>query len=769
MAEPNRLERYHALRNANLDMAFATVFGALVAGSFLQEFIRQLTSDDRIRAWLSALPAILGILMIPGSVLGERQRNYKSFVAIGGLLWRLFWIPVVFLPLLPPSWPRLEILFACIVLQAVSIFTINATYNQWLSQLVPESHRGWYFSRRFALGIVVGAVVGFPTSLFADVMRESGMTNVGLSIIFAVGVVCGLISYMFYLRMPSTERTSVASGTMVESLRSLGAPFSHRPFRRLFVFLVVFTVAQVIGGPFFFYYGREVLELRLIDLTIIGSFMAAASLASAPMWGFLSDKYGNKPVLFVSGALLALGPLAWTITSPGAHVWNYTVLIVGHIAAGLAWTGVQSGQFSFTLAVAKPEHRAQAIGLTQALGAVVGGLAPMASGVWLEFSKGIFDEPTGYTILFGVNSLLRVVSVLFLFGIVDPTSHSIRTFIKQVASVRPTGVLAMKKLSQSAEASERQLAIQRIGEAGMMLAESELVKLLKDPSPRVRREAAVALATVGGKEAASALIDLVESHPYLVEEEMVDALGASGDPTAVEALIKLLENPSSALRRASARALGKLGDERALESLIGAADHPGDAELRRASIQALRTIGNPRCEEVLVKRLEDPYPSVRIAAAEAIAELDLRGGAPVLRKLLQNELDDSAAEFAYALGRVGNDEDAALILQAANQMTSVTARRRCLLGAAYRFGVEAEFYRLILQDSMGLDKELVQIARGGDSDFTTALTKFHQGQEAEAIRVLAERVNSPELCALAKAAPQDGFLLAAVLWHATRS
>ncbi len=766
MSSGSRLDNLRALRTANLDMAFATAFGALVAGNFLAEFTRELTTDDRIRGWIGALPAIIGILQIPGSVIGERYASFKRFVFLGGLLWRLWWVPVVFLPLAPASWPRLEILIFCIAMQAASIHFIQATYNQWLSVLVPESHRGWYFSRRHALAILVGAVIGFPASALMDWIRADGDTNIGLSIIFGVGVAFGLVSLLFYLRMPDTRREEVKRKGFLETLASFGEPLRQKPFRRLLLFLIVFVIGQILAGPFFFYYGREVLGLSFIDLQVFAAFTAVSALLSAGMWGYLSDKYGNKPVLFVAGILLTLGPLAWVFAEPNRPVWNYIVLCIGHIAAGFAWTGVGVGQFNFILAVAPNSIRGPAIGVAQAVMAVVSGFAPLGAGVLLHQLRAIVGEVPAYEWLFSINAAVRFLSVFLLFGIVDSSSRGIRDFLRQVAGVRPKGVLAMRKLTSAGDTVAKQNAIRKVAESRMVMAESEISRLLTDPSPRVRREAALALRHIGSDEALRALIVLIKENPSFVEDEMIETIAVIGDSSAVTPLIKLLVSPSSSIRRATARALGRLAANEAIDPLIAAAAHPEDPELRRAAIQALRIIGDPKCEGVVITALTDQFPSVRVAAAEACAEFEFAGAVSVLRDLVRGNLDDTSAEVVYALAAAGTVEDAAAILDAASKMESDVGRRRALLAAARLFGVEDSLYRLLMMDQVKRDQFMMELVRSRYvKGLRTAMSRFHAGDEQKGVELLASSTGDARLAVLAEHTPSEGFLLAAALIH----
>jgi HEAT repeat protein len=762
-AGDERFKRLRALSIANWDMAFATAFATLVGGNFQSEFVRWLTSSDRVRAFMVAAPAILGLLQVPGSLWAERFPSYKRFVFWGALMWRVWWLPVIFLPLAPSGFPKLEVFIFCVLISATGLFLVNSVYITWLSELVPASHRGWYFSRRHAIANVVALLVGFPASLFVDALRDQGNLPEALTFVFALGVIFGGISFWFYCRMPDTLRSSVSRMSLLGHLKMLGQPLKDRPFRRLVVFLIVFVFAQMVAAPFFFYYAREVLHLSLLELQLLGGCMVAATLVSAPFWGQVSDTYGNKPVVFLSALLLGSGPLAWVFTYPGRDAWNMTVLVIGHLLAGVAWTGVIVGQGNLVLAVAKPETRGLALGVTQAITALVGGLAPLAGGEFMEHTKALFGETGRYSVLFTLNALLRLFSVAFLINIADPTSMRIREFLRHLAGVRPSGVIALRRLSAVSDTREKIEAIRALSRAGMRFAESELVNLLYHPAPDVRKEVARALGSVGGKRARDALVALLEHHPELVEEEMLEALGHIGDPQVTGALVRYLENPSSALRRASARALGLLRAREAVGELMRVIETSEDGELRRSAVQALRAIGDPQCASIIPRALHDPDPGVRVAAAETCADLHLKECLTSLRQRLeQDEIPDP--EVAYAVGVVGEEGDLRAILRAAKRMRIQVAQRRALLGAARLLKVEAELYQFFLRDELEKDLAVMALARRRpDLPLASAYQLYREHQEREAVRLLAEATKDPRLHVLTEEAPQEGFWLAMAL------
>jgi HEAT repeat protein len=270
----------------------------------------------------------------------------------------------------------------------------------------------------------------------------------------------------------------------------------------------------------------------------------------------------------------------------------------------------------------------------------------------------------------------------------------------------------MRALSRSPSVEQRERAIEEVGEAQMTLAAEDLIRSLHDPSPRVRRRAAEALGRLGLKSAIPDLIHQLEEHPDLVEEETVEALGVLRAREAVPHLVALLHSPRSALRRAAAKALGRIGHADAVEPLVRAAEPGGDPDLRRASLQALRTLGDPRAAPAILAAIEDPVPSVRIAAAEAAAELGLKDAAEPLRRSLNSYQDEASSETAYALGAVGSLQDLPAILSEAERSQSIITRSRCLLGAGRLLECEPALYRMVLASEAERDRMATEALRG---------------------------------------------------------
>jgi len=462
--------------------------------------------------------------------------------------------------------------------------------------------------------------------------------------------------------------------------------------------------------------------------------------------------------------LLSLNTIAWVMCRPGDDTYNSILLLSTHVLMGVFWCGTALCQFNLMLATAKPEDRANYIGAGMTVQAVMGGVAPLLGAAAMAGLRFEFPAETAYKIIFGSVFFLRILSGFMLRPVQEPGSTKFRQTLQDLRQMSPRSVRTMRRLSRATSVTEREEAIEEIGSGRLNLASDEIVKALHDPLPRVRRQAAAAIAQLRDPRAVEELLHQLDEHPDLVEEEIVEALGVLGDPRSIPALVRTLNSPRAILRRSAARAIGRLGEgvPEAVQALIGSATAPDDPDLRRAALQALRVMEAREAAPVIAEALLDELPSVRIAAAEAVSGLELKEALPQLRDALIRYQDEASAEVAYALGCVGSADDIPLILAEAVRTTSVITRRRCLLGIARLLDVEHATYRLMLLDGMAQAQALLELMRAStrrDPRVQAALQAHSRGDEAAAVSILAEIDAS--LVPLTAVSVEELFLVAA--------
>ncbi len=765
---PNRLENLRTLRYANFDGAFAAAFISMLGGTFFVKFV-QVLHPQRVDIWiglLTSLPSLLGLLQIPGALWGRANKSYRAHVTPGGWAWRLLHLPIVFLPLFAISADaKLSILVLCLGLAYCCVHWVGPIYNDWLAEMVPAESRGWFFSRRNMLATAFAAGAALLGGLVCDGFKNVGHPEVGLSVVFGLGFIFAIISMVSYLKMTDLVRANPIKASLKETIHALRAPLRDKSFRSLLIFFSVLFFGQAFGGNLFGAFALESLSMPLTILQICAVSHAVGNLAMGRIWGLLLDKYGNKPIMAILVVGLFITPAMWLFCVPGAPIANAVILISGHIFTGAIWAGMATCQYNLLLVSAPDKERANYLGLGLALQAIIGALSPLVGSIVMStLRESGMSVDLAYKVVFGITMIARLLAILFLAPVREEGALSIRRTLGQLRKVSPSGFATLMRFTRGTDVDQRTSALATLGDMSLEFASDEAVEALHDPAPRIRRQAARSLAKMGGDQAVAALVHQLNDHPDLVEEEVVEALGALCDQAAVPALIPYLGSLRAVVRRATARALGEIGGDEALLALIPAARNQTDPDLRKAAILALCNLGAVEHEAVFAEALTDPHPSVRIAAAEAVGELGLRGVAPALRTVLGEFDDEASSEAAYALGGIGVAEDLALIVDAARRSRSIITRRRCLLGLAKFWEVEAQVYKLFLLNGIARDTEFLQRLKPvmkRSHRLRNALDLYSAGDEHAALELLAASRRTPQLAILVDRPVEEAFLVAA--------
>jgi HEAT repeat protein/cyclophilin family peptidyl-prolyl cis-trans isomerase len=232
----------------------------------------------------------------------------------------------------------------------------------------------------------------------------------------------------------------------------------------------------------------------------------------------------------------------------------------------------------------------------------------------------------------------------------------------------------------------------------------DLIRLLTDTEPRVRRRAALAIGHVGLAEGVQPLVALLADTESEVRQMAAFALGLLGDKRARDPLVGALADASPLVQGSAAEALGLIGDAAAADAvgrLVGQIVQTGaltqtpaeDDEARRDTPAAacrlgiyalvrlkaypqlasavLDANGQPRVRwwpvAFALQRLEDkralpalltlakePHPYTRAFAVKGLGALKDRSALPVLMPLLSSGERSVRIETIRALGRIGD-------------------------------------------------------------------------------------------------------------------
>jgi len=190
---------------------------------------------------------------------------------------------------------------------------------------------------------------------------------------------------------------------------------------------------------------------------------------------------------------------------------------------------------------------------------------------------------------------------------------------------------------------------------------------LRDESEIVRATAAAAVVFLPKDEAARNLIPLLKDKKPLVRRETAYALGQVGSPTAVNPLLQVIQKDKvSEVRHAAIVALGAIGDVSAVGELVKFLQKKPQAKEEFARRSAARSVGQiaqilqTGKIEVLTPEnfLPERYKSIAPPKYPNLAEAfpAFRSAINALIQNAQNprEFQDVKREAAFALGAIGD-------------------------------------------------------------------------------------------------------------------
>lgn len=717
----SRMEVIRALRISNIEAVTATVHASLTGGAFQTGFALFLGAGSFWMGVIGAIPTFAALVQVFSSLWVERLGERKRLTAWFSLVSRSLWLAILVIPWVVPRHLWLYAFVVLFGLASVAIQVPVPAFTSWLSDLVPADHRGRYFGRRNMLAGLTSLVASLPTAWILDhAITEMGVGRAqAFAVLFAVAVVFGVVGFFLLLRQPEPPmaiNAEVQRQNLVQTPSLYRRPLQDPTFRKLLAFGGLFAVGQFFAAPFYTVYALEDLHLSYTWLQLLGGVASLAALLSMPLWGYLSDRFGNKPLLTLAVVGVSLTPLPWLACNPDHRATTLVILIANNLFGGVVWGGVGLLQFNMLIETTPSEGRSLYVGALSAASGIAGGLAPVVGGAMVEVLRST-SMPWGmasagaYHVLFATNSALRLLTLPMLQSIPAAARATPREVLERLGAVRVRTLRQIRQLQHAGSEEVRQQAVAALSEARSGLAVQELVLALSDPALGVRRSAAVALGEIGDPAAVPALRAILHQPESGIVREAADALGRLGAAEAIQDLGAVALEGERSDRVAAIRSLGRIGSPAAEPYLLEVLRTARAAEQEDVLEAVLQALGQCRIEAALheiIELLKDRKRSVRLAAIQALGDIGDPSAGHALEGLLADESDPAVVtRVCVALAQCGHVEAVPSMYDKMAALPSAVARRQVANAIAALLGDE-ETYRLLTADPMDREGAVVR-------------------------------------------------------------
>lgn len=298
---------------------------------------------------LASLPPLLAsFAQLISAWFGRRLKKRKPIIIFGASIQGLVLIPLAIFPILFPD-HAIPILVVCAILYFSGANIAVPQWGSMMGDLVAERRRGRFFGRRTRLCSITSFSALILAGIILDLFDRNAYTLTGYIVIFLAAIIARFVS-VYHLSQMYDPPSHVAA---LESPFQTG--FWRRvqgsSFARFSIFFAAMQFSVAIASPFFVVYMFRDLHFTYLEFTINIATSVLVQFLALNRWGRISDAFGNRVILVVTGLTIPLFPLLWVFSS------NYIYLLIVQAMAGMTWGGFSLGASNYIYDLVPPSKR----------------------------------------------------------------------------------------------------------------------------------------------------------------------------------------------------------------------------------------------------------------------------------------------------------------------------------------------------------------------------------------------------------------------------
>jgi len=413
-----------SLRASSIDGGLSTVFSNITGGVLLSSFLIDLGANPFEIGMAASLPMLASLLQPLGALLSNRSRSRHDYGIWTFLPSRLLWLVLlvgIILRGTSTDFSR-ELVYLTLTLVIISNILAamgSASWMSWLAALVPAKLRGRYYSVRSIVSNITGLLC-LPIASFMITNWQGGSIT-GYGLVLSMGILAGVASLTcqhlmidinpqkYQAKYQTESEKEHAQTNLFNNLsNNLIAPFQDRNLIFFLIYIAIWGFAINLSTPFFNLYMLENLGVDITWVTLFSSLSSGANMLMLLVWGRLSDRIGNRPLLIFVGIAIAITPLFWLLTGISQvreQLWLY--LIIFHLFLGGTWAAIDLGTNNIQIGIAPIKHHATFFAIVSAIAGVSSALGTTLGGTLAQYAhyEGIFG-------VFFLSAILRLVAII---------------------------------------------------------------------------------------------------------------------------------------------------------------------------------------------------------------------------------------------------------------------------------------------------------------------------------------------------------------------
>ncbi|MET0263855.1 MAG: MFS transporter [Rariglobus sp.] len=368
--------------------------------------------------------------------LVNRAYSPKAVSVASSLLQALCWaVMAIMLSFLPIDKPEISgrwfiTLFA--MSAAVTALT-GVSWMSWVQEWVPVRLRGKYFGRRNRL-LQVSQI--FFLVLAGWLVGKLAGTVVAFQILLGGAVVLRLGSVMLQRKIMSDSPVSERAEARVPWREQVRALLHTPAFLWLVAYGAAWGFATSTFGPFYAVFMYKELGLSVQNVSTVVILASIGGAVSAPAWGALADRFGNKPVMLFCMITWQLQNFMWCILTPDNRWLLYGMWVFG----GVMGAGFVLSMFNLQLKIIPPQAKTLAISANLAITSLITAMGPIVGGEILQtLLRGETTSIDVYHRVFFVLPVTALLACVLLTRVQERAASSLSSVVGAMRNIRTLG------------------------------------------------------------------------------------------------------------------------------------------------------------------------------------------------------------------------------------------------------------------------------------------------------------------------------------------
>ncbi len=393
----------------------AGMINTLIAGPFFIGFLVYLGASVQYCAIIGAIPQLGCILQMISPYIFERLKHRKLLICLSCFLFRFSVGTVILVPyLVSEKSMRLGFILVIYTLAFLVAGFVTPGLSQWYLSVAPQSNRGRFLAVKDIATMFCVSVLSVGVGRMIDHYKAVDKALTGFTIMFGLALILSVIDFILISQIdePLIPRDPIKQSL----LKLIRLPIEDKPFRKMILFLSVWSFAIQLSASFIPVYMLSVLNLSYTYISGVAVAGNIVGMISIFLWGRLADKTTWFYLLKISAFIIVLCYFGWAfVTRKNAPLLVFILQIALICCNGAFQMASSNLQFNLSPELGKTAY----LGVTSAIACVISFAGAMMGSVLYKqlknFKINIFlFQITNIQVIFLFTGLLLITAFAFV-------------------------------------------------------------------------------------------------------------------------------------------------------------------------------------------------------------------------------------------------------------------------------------------------------------------------------------------------------------------